>query len=213
MTERIDPAQFIAAEFQASARLLQQMSNETVEQVNQAGQMLAACVQASRKILIFGNGGSAADAQHFAAELGGRYRLERRALPALALTTDTSMLTAISNDYGYERVFARQVEGLAQPGDVVIGISASGRSANVIAGLQAAKAMGAQTIALLGANINSLAGVADQIISAPSNDTPRIQEAHAAIIHILCDLVEQALVNNRPGGFTAANLSGGGPGK
>jgi D-sedoheptulose 7-phosphate isomerase len=147
-----------------------------------------------RKILIFGNGGSAADAQHFAAELAGRYRLERRALPALALTTDTSMLTAISNDYGFTQVFTRQVEALARPGDTVIGISTSGRSANVIAGLQTAQVLGARTLALIGANITGLAGVADQVISVPSMDTPRIQEAHAVIIHILCDLVEKALV-------------------
>jgi D-sedoheptulose 7-phosphate isomerase len=143
--------------------------------------------------LIFGNGGSAADAQHFAAELGGRYRRERCALPALALTTDSSMLTAISNDYGFSRVFARQVEALALPGDTVIGISTSGRSANVIAGLQTARTLGARTVALLGADITGLAGVADQVISVPSTDTPRIQEAHAVIIHILCDLVEKAL--------------------
>ena len=190
----IEQAQFIAAEFGASAQLLEQMAQNSVEQVAAAAEILIDCLLEGRKILIFGNGGSAADAQHFAAELAGRYRLERRALPALALTTDTSMLTAISNDYGFTQVFTRQVEALARPGDTVIGISTSGRSANVIAGLQTAQVLGARTLALIGANITGLAGVADQVISVPSMDTPRIQEAHAVIIHILCDLVEKALV-------------------
>ncbi|MBP1694234.1 MAG: gmhA, partial [Chloroflexi bacterium] len=134
----IEQAQFIAAEFGATAQLLEQMAQNSVEQVAAAAEILIDCLLEGRKILIFGNGGSAADAQHFAAELAGRYRLERRALPALALTTDTSMLTAISNDYGFTQVFTRQVEALARPGDTVIGISTSGRSANVIAGLQTA---------------------------------------------------------------------------
>jgi D-sedoheptulose 7-phosphate isomerase len=183
---------FIKSQFEASAKLLQQMAVESIEQAAAVAIILIDCLSNNHKVLIFGNGGSAADAQHFAAELGGRYRMERRALPALALTTDTSMLTAISNDYGFARVFARQVEALAQPGDVVIGISTSGRSANVIAGLQTARALGARTVALLGAEITGLAGVADQVISVPSTDTPRIQEAHAVIIHILCDLVEKS---------------------
>jgi D-sedoheptulose 7-phosphate isomerase len=184
---------FIQSEFIASAELLQQMAAESARQVAAVAATLINCLSKGQKVLIFGNGGSAADAQHFAAELGGRYRVERRALPALALTTDTSMLTAISNDYGFSRVFARQVEAVAQSGDVVIGISTSGRSANVIAGLQTARALGARTVALLGADITGLAGVADQVISVPSIDTPRIQEAHAVIIHILCDLVEKSV--------------------
>jgi D-sedoheptulose 7-phosphate isomerase len=188
--------EFISAEFQAAAQLFQQLALESTEQVLAAAEILVECLQNGHKVLIFGNGGSAADAQHFAAELGGRYRRERRALPALALTTDTSMLTAVGNDYGFAQVFARQVEALAQPGDVVIGISASGRSANVIAGVQTARTLGARTVALLGANITGLAGLVDQVISAPSTDTPRIQEAHAVIIHILCDLVEKAFADD-----------------
>jgi D-sedoheptulose 7-phosphate isomerase len=190
---------FIAAEFRASAQLLQQLASESADQLLAVGEMLMACLQSGHKVLIFGNGGSAADAQHFATELGGRYRQERRALPALALTTDTSMLTAVSNDYGFAQVFARQVEALAQPGDVAIGISTSGRSANVIAGMQTARTLGARTVALLGANITGLAGLADQVISVPSTDTPRIQEAHTVIIHILCDLVEKSLLADRKG--------------
>lgn len=185
--------QFIASEFLASAGLLQQLAQSSIEQIGEAADMLIACLQQNGKVLIFGNGGSAADAQHFAAELAGRYRLERRALPVLALTTDTSLLTAISNDYSFSQVFARQVEAHVWPGDIVIGISTSGRSANVIAGLQTARALRASTIALIGANITGLAGLADQVISVPSEDTPRVQEAHAVIIHILCDLVETAL--------------------
>ena len=194
--EKKDQNQFIAGEFLASAGLLQQMAVDSVEQIVEAAQMLVQCLQNGGKVLIFGNGGSAADAQHFAAELAGRYRQERRALPALALTTDTSLLTAISNDYSFGHVFARQVEAHARPGDLAVGISTSGRSANVIAGLQTARVLGAGTIALIGANITGLAGLADQVISVPSLDTPRIQEAHAVIIHILCDLVEIALAKS-----------------
>ncbi len=194
-TAPADSSAFIVSEYHATAGLLQQMAAESVEQVAAVAETLITSLNNGHQVLIFGNGGSAADAQHFAAELAGRYRLERRALPALALTTDTSMLTAISNDYGFTQVFARQVEALVRPGDVVIGISTSGRSANVIAGLQAAHALGARTVALLGASIVGLAGVADQIISVPSTDTPRIQEVHAVIIHILCDLVEKSITD------------------
>lgn len=202
MTDKFDQdesnrqKQFIANEFLASASLLQRLAVGSTEQIAEAGVMLVTCLQQGGKVLIMGNGGSAADAQHFAAELAGRYRQERRALPALALTTDSSMLTAISNDYGFAHVFARQVEAHARPGDVAIGISTSGRSANVIAGLQTARALGAGTIALIGANITGLAGLADQVISVPSLDTPRVQEAHAVIIHILCDIVETTLVKS-----------------
>jgi D-sedoheptulose 7-phosphate isomerase len=185
---------WISAEFEAAAALLQIMAQESSAQIIEAAQMLVDCLLMDHKVLIFGNGGSAADAQHFAAELAGRYRMKRRALPALALTTDTSTLTAVSNDFGFTEVFSRQVEAFARPGDVAVGISTSGRSANVIAGLQTAQVLGAQTIALIGSNITGLAGVADQVISVPSQDTPRIQEAHAVIIHILCDLVEKALL-------------------
>ncbi len=202
MTDKVDQdeinrqKQFIANEFLASASLLQRLATDSTEQIAEAGVILVTCLQQGGKVLIMGNGGSAADAQHFAAELAGRYRQERRALPAMALTTDSSMLTAISNDYGFAHVFARQVEAHARPGDVAIGISTSGRSANVIAGLQTARALGAGTIALIGANITGLAGLADQVISVPSLDTPRVQEAHAVIIHILCDIVETNLVKS-----------------
>jgi D-sedoheptulose 7-phosphate isomerase len=143
------------------------------------------------KILIFGNGGSAADAQHIAAELVGRYEKERRSLPAIALTTDTSALTAIANDYSYDSIFARQIEGLATPGDVVIGISTSGNSPNVIAGIMKARERGCVTIGLTGSTGKKLAGVCDLSVLVPSNRTARIQEAHIFIGHYLCSMVDQ----------------------
>jgi D-sedoheptulose 7-phosphate isomerase len=187
--EAID--QYISSELNTSATLLQQIAREATAPIAQAAKLIAARLEAGNKIMLFGNGGSAADAQHFAAELVGRYQMERGGLAAIALTTDTSILTSLGNDFGFEQVFARQVEALALPGDVVIGISTSGRSANVIAGLQTGRALGVHTIAILGANIIGLGGAADLVISVPSTQTPRIQEAHAVIIHILCDLVEK----------------------
>ena len=152
-----------------------------------------AALNDGRKLLIMGNGGSAADAQHFAAEIVGRFKMERRALPAIALTTDSSILTAIGNDYGYDAVFTRQVEAFAAVGDVVIGISTSGNSPNVHAALALAKERGCTTVALLGRDGGSIASLADLSIIVPSNDTPRIQEGHITIIHIVCDLLEKQL--------------------
>jgi D-sedoheptulose 7-phosphate isomerase len=190
--------QFVISELRRSARLLEQLASESSGTIRQAGELLIERLSAGSKVLIFGNGGSAADAQHFASELVGRYRLDRAPLPALALTTDTSSLTSISNDYGFSEVFARQVRALAHPGDVVIGISTSGRSANVIAGLQAGRNLGTHTIALIGSDILGLAALADVVLSVPSSDTPRIQEAHGVMIHILCDMVEAALFPPQP---------------
>jgi D-sedoheptulose 7-phosphate isomerase len=149
------------------------------------------------KLLVMGNGGSAADAQHFAAEIIGRFKLERPALPAIALTTDSSILTAIGNDYGFDAVFSRQVEGLAAHGDVVFGISTSGNSANVEAALEKAKTKGCTTIALLGRDGGSIKELADIPLIVPSFDTPRIQEGHITIIHIICDLLEKRLFAGR----------------
>ncbi len=143
-----------------------------------------------KKLLIFGNGGSAADAQHIAAELTGRYKSERRGLPAIALTTDTSALTAIGNDYGYKEVFKRQVEALANKGDVVIGISTSGNSKNVIKALKKAKKRGCKTIGFSGRDGGEMNEVCDINIVVPSNDTPRIQEMHILIGHIICQAVD-----------------------
>ncbi|MCX6771196.1 MAG: D-sedoheptulose 7-phosphate isomerase [Candidatus Micrarchaeota archaeon] len=145
------------------------------------------------KLLVFGNGGSAADAQHMAAEFVGRYLKERRALPAIALTANTSALTAIGNDYGFERVFARQVSALAGKNDVVVGISTSGNSPNVILALEAAKANGAFTAALVGGKACRMDSAADLVLKAPSESTPRIQEMHILIIHTVCGMVETEL--------------------
>ena len=151
-----------------------------------------AALRGGKKILFFGNGGSAADAQHLAAELVVRYRVNRKALAGLALTTDTSMLTAHSNDYGYESVFARQVEALANEGDVVVGISTSGNSPNVVAGLKAANERGCVTIAFTAAQGGECAKIARFAFRAPSEITAHAQECHLLVGHVLCDIVEQA---------------------
>jgi D-sedoheptulose 7-phosphate isomerase len=144
------------------------------------------------KVLLFGNGGSAADAQHLACELAGRFYSSRDPLPAIALTTNTSSLTAIANDFGYREVFARQIRGLARRGDIAVGISTSGDSPNVVAGLEEAKRCGATTVALTGQG-GKLREIADCVLSVPSRDTPRIQEAHITAGHIICYLVERSL--------------------
>ena len=156
----------------------------------QAAERIRSSLAGGGKVLLFGNGGSAADAQHWAAELTGRYLRERPGLAAIALTTDTSALTAIANDYGYERVFARQVEALARPGDVAVGISTSGHSPNVRLGLQEARRRGCFTLAVLGRDGGAIAGEADLALIYPAEATPRIQEMHAVLGHLLCALVE-----------------------
>ena len=150
-------------------------------------------LRGGHKLLIAGNGGSAADAQHIAAEIIGRYRLQRASWPAIALTTDSSALTAISNDYGFEAVFARQVQGLGQRGDVFWGLSTSGRSPNILAALAAARARGLVTVGFTGAAGTALAAHCDHLLVAPSDDTPCIQQIHITIAHAICDAVEQAL--------------------
>jgi D-sedoheptulose 7-phosphate isomerase len=160
--------------------------------VAEAAALIVAALRSGGKVLACGNGGSAADAQHFAAELVGRYRTERVPLPGIALTTDTSILTALGNDYGFEEIFARQVRGLARPGDVVIGLSTSGASRNVLAALEAARSMGAKTVAMAGAAGGPILQHADVAIQVPSSETPRIQEGHAALIHLFCELVDEA---------------------
>ena len=145
------------------------------------------------KILVMGNGGSASDAQHLAAELVGRFMLERKALPAIALTTDSSILTAIGNDYGFDNIFSRQVEALGSSGDLLIGISTSGNSVNCVNALRKAKTMGLKTVGLLGGQGGAMADMVDFSVVVPSEETPRIQEAHGTIIHLLCDLIEKQL--------------------
>lgn len=151
--------------------------------------------QKGNKVLLFGNGGSAADAQHIACELAGKFYQERDPLPAIALTANTSSLTAIANDFGYPEVFAHQLRGLVKNGDVVIGISTSGRSLNILRGIEEAKSCGAITIAFTGEG-GELAEMADYALSIPSQDTPRIQEVHITAGHIICYLVEEELFGN-----------------
>lgn len=159
-----------------------------------AADALIAAYRTGHKALFLGNGGSAADAQHLAAEFVGRYLCERRPLPALALHANSSALTAIANDYGYDAVFARQLQALAVAGDVAVAISTSGNSTSVIEGAKAAKRLGLFTIALTGASGGHLRGVVDALIAVPSDETPRVQECHILIGHALCDSIEQALI-------------------
>ena len=156
-----------------------------------SAQLCIDCLKSDGKILLFGNGGSAADAQHIAAELVGRYKVERKSLPAIALTTDTSALTAIGNDYGYIHVFDRQVEALANKGDVAIGISTSGNSINVINALKVASKLNCNTIGLSGQNGGEMNKICNINLAAPSEDTPRIQEMHILIGHTICHLIDQ----------------------
>jgi len=180
----------IAGALAAHRRVAEEMIAAFPAVLEDVARRILACYRAGGKILVFGNGGSAADAQHFAAELVGRYKRERAALPAIALTTDTSILTAVANDYSYADVFARQVEAHARPGDVVIGISTSGNSENVLRALTVARRIGAMTVVLSGGSGGKLKDLADVSVIAPSSDTPRIQESHITAIHIVCDLVE-----------------------
>ena len=156
-------------------------------------QKIVFALKNKRKIILFGNGGSASDAQHIAAELIGRFKSERKSFPAIALTTDTSIITALSNDYSFDKIFSRQCESLVFRGDVVIGISTSGNSENVKKGLITAKKQGAVTIGLLGNKGGKISKIVDISITVPSSSTPRIQEAHRAIYHIICEIVEQKL--------------------
>ena len=157
-----------------------------------AADVIAAALKNGCSVLVFGNGGSAADAQHFAAELVGRYEQERRAWPAVALTTDTSALTAIGNDYGFDRVFARQIEALGRKGDIAIGISTSGKSANVLRALETAKDRGLVTIALTGRG-GDAGNVAAHHIAVHEDRTARVQEVHATVLHVICELIEKDL--------------------
>lgn len=191
MRETIEEAFRTSSETQAK---LVGMSAE----VERAAEMIIESLRSGGKIMLFGNGGSAADAQHIAGELLGRFYTDRRALPALALNTNSSVTTAIANDMGYENVFSRQVEGLARPGDVVVGITTSGNSENVVRGLRAAREAGARTIAMTGERPGRADALADLVIKVPSTKTPRIQEAHITIGHVICQLVEAALCE-RPG--------------
>jgi D-sedoheptulose 7-phosphate isomerase len=155
--------------------------------------VIAEALGNGQALLVFGNGGSAADAQHFVAEFVGRYQRERRAVPALALTVDTSVLTALANDYGFDRVFARQIEAFGAPGDIAFGITTSGASPNVVEGLKAAAERGMTTIALTGRDGGVAGQVADIHVNVPHAVTARVQEAHIVLLHAICELVEDGL--------------------
>lgn len=170
--------------------LLMQRQADVIEKI---GLRLTKVLKAGRTVFLFGNGGSAADAQHIAAELEARFLRERRALPCHALTTNTSTLTAIGNDYGYERTFARQLEAYCRRGDAAVGISTSGNSPNVIEAIRTAKKLGAVTIGLTNEKGGKLKGLADLCLRVPSTDTQRVQECHMAVGHILCDIIESSM--------------------
>ena len=184
--------QLILDILEESLQVKRQFIEGNVDTIIKCADMMANCISSGNKILIFGNGGSAADAQHLAAEFVNRFKIERPPLAAIALTTDTSLLTSIGNDYHFGDIFSKQIEGLGNKNDIAWGFSTSGNSANVIKAIQAAKSRGLKTIGMTGRG-GELAACADQVISAESDDTPRIQEAHITVGHILCELVDRQL--------------------
>ncbi len=173
--------------------VFQQAVVPLVKDIESCAQLMCHALRRGNKIIIMGNGGSAADAQHFAAELVGRFLKNRKALAAIALTTDTSILTAVANDFGYDQVFSRQVEALANQGDVVVGISTSGNSTNVQQALALASELDCKTVAFLGRDGGEIKTQVDLALTVAVNETPHIQEAHLTLIHILCDLIESDL--------------------
>lgn len=188
MRDRIDKA------MADHEKMIRSLDEKIRDQIEKGAEVIVEALRQGNKVLIMGNGGSAADAQHLAAEFVGRFLCERRALPAVALTTDSSILTAVANDYDYESVFLRQVEALAVKGDVAVGISTSGNSGNVNRALRRAQELGCATLGLTGGEGGEIAGLVDLALVIPSQQTPRIQEGHVLVIHILCDLVEQRFV-------------------
>jgi D-sedoheptulose 7-phosphate isomerase len=180
----------IIQSFQDSLRCTDEAASRLAEPIAQAADMLSGALRGGRRVYVFGNGGSASDAQHIAGELVGRFLLERAALPAVALSTDTSILTAVANDLGYEQVFARQLEALGRTGDVAVALSTSGNSPNIVVALQQARRVGMRTIVLTGRGGGRSAELADILLDVDSDSSPRIQETHAVIYHILCELVE-----------------------
>ena len=180
----------IQDEFKSHLKTIEDMIGTMEEDLKKASILAVDTLKAGNKILLFGNGGSAADAQHIAAELTGRYKTERRGLPGIALTTDTSALTAIGNDYGYDRVFDRQVESLANKGDLLLGISTSGNSKNVINALKLGQEMGCKTLGFSGRDGGSMNDVCDVNLVVPSDNTPRIQEMHILFGHTICQIID-----------------------
>jgi D-sedoheptulose 7-phosphate isomerase len=186
----------IAAHFERSLTALTRATLDTalLGSARKIAEVIIAALRSGNKILLIGNGGSAADAQHIAAEIVGRYKQDRPAWAAIALTTDTSALTAIANDYGFEQVFARQVEGLGQRGDVLLALSTSGRSPNIVAALRRARQRGLVTIGFTGSKGEALGALCDYLLVSPSDDTPVVQQIHLAAAHGICDEIEQTLM-------------------
>ncbi len=193
MRQMDDLGETISRSLGESADLRNELAAQCADSAAAAARAVASCFRRGGKVLVFGNGGSAADAQHLAAELVGRFSTDRRALPAIALTTDTSTLTAVSNDLGFEQVFARQIEAVGRRGDLVLAISTSGASPNVLAAVKEARERGLTIVVLTGQDGGSLADSADVAVVVPSTSTPRIQECHLAIEHVICETVEQLL--------------------
>ncbi|AGA34339.1 Phosphoheptose isomerase 1 [Thioalkalivibrio nitratireducens DSM 14787] len=180
-----------------SARIKTQLADEQAGAILEVIEAVIAALARGNTVFFFGNGGSAADAQHLAAELIGRFTLERRPLPALALTTDTSILTSIGNDYGFDQIFLRQIQGLGRPGDVAVGLSTSGNSPNVLKAVEAARANGLITVAMTGEGGGRLADRAHFCLRVPATDTARIQESHITIGHLVCQGVDEAVAEGR----------------
>lgn len=185
--------QTIKDEFSSHLETINKVIETMEENLTLASQLAVETLKAGNKILLCGNGGSAADAQHIAAELTGRYKTERRGLPGIALTTDTSALTAIGNDYGYDRVFDRQVEALANKGDLIIGISTSGNSKNIVSALKLGRELGCKTLGFSGRDGGAMNEVCDINLIVPSNNTPRIQEMHILFGHTICQIIDNEL--------------------
>jgi D-sedoheptulose 7-phosphate isomerase len=183
----------IRAALEENIAVTQKLLMDLTPRIAEATRICLSALKKGKKLLVFGNGGSAADAQHFACELVGRFQKDRAALPAIALSVNTSNLTAIANDHGFDTIFERQVEALARRGDACFAITTSGNSANVVRALKAARAIGAATVCLSGKGGGKVKALCDLCITVPSNDTPRIQEAHVTIIHIICALIEETL--------------------
>ena len=183
---------------QKSIETKERLARECLHEITEMAEIIATALRKGKKVVFFGNGGSAADAQHISAELVGKFKRERPPLRALALTTNTSILTAIGNDFSFDEIFSRQVRSSLEKGDVAVGISTSGRSRNVILGVQEAKRIGATTIALTGGDGGPLAPVCDHKVIVPSNDTQRIQECHIMIGHVVCELIDEAVEQPAP---------------
>lgn len=184
------------AAFEATAAAQRRSAPVLVDGIARTIARIGEALAAGRKVLVCGNGGSAAESQHFAAELSGRFRRDRAALPALALTVDSSALTAIGNDYGFDRVFARQVEAYGQRGDVLLVLSTSGRSPNVVEAARTGRARGLHVVALTGADPGPVGASADEVLAVPETDTARVQEVHLTLLHVVCDEIERALAGD-----------------